>query len=274
MIRRTKNGLVWFEFEKLNQFSNLMHFQSTRKGGQSQLPFVGLNLGYGSDNEENVLANRLNLTKALGFSAENVVAQNQIHSINIQLIDKSHAGSGFYSKADAINDCDGMITNETGICLWAFGADCVPILFYDFEQNVIAAEHAGWKGSLNNIAGQTVQAMKENYGSLPENIIAALGAGIGVKYYEIGDEVVQAVIDQFGIDEPFLIRNPKTGRYHLDLYNTNLFLLYQAGLKADNIQISDLCTFEHADLFYSARRDKITGRQVAGIMLNADADNH
>ncbi|MCK5538192.1 MAG: peptidoglycan editing factor PgeF, partial [Bacteroidales bacterium] len=163
--------------------------------------------------------------------------------------------------------CDAMITNEPDICLWVFGADCVPILFYDYEQKAIGVAHAGWKGSLANIVGKTIEAMQENYASNPETIVVAMGAGIGVKYYEVGDDVVTAVFEQFGIDEPFLIRNPKTGRYHMDLYNTNLFLLYQAGLNPDNIQISDLCTFDKTDLFYSARRNKITGRQVAGIMM-------
>ena len=160
-----------------------------------------------------------------------------------------------------------MLTNEIGICLWAFGADCLPLFFYDKTNEVVGVAHAGWRGTLANIAGKVVATMQENYGSLPEEIFVGMGAGIGVKYYEVGDDVVSAVLREFGIDEPFLVKNPKTGRFHLDLINTNMFLLYQSGIEPQNIEVADLCTFENKDLFYSARRDKITGRQVAGIML-------
>ncbi len=267
MIKKTKNNILWFEFEFLSKQSEILHFQSTRVGGQSLVPFDALNLGFGTDDEADVLTNRQKFAQTLGFAPENVVAQNQIHDINVQIVDKSDAGSGFYSKNEAISDCDAMITNEYGICLWVFGADCLPLLFYDAENKVIAVAHAGWKGTLANIAAKTIEMMQENFSSQPTDIHVAMGAGISVKYYKIGEEVVSKVFAQFGIDEPFMVQNPKTGRFHFDLINTNLFLLYQAGINPDNIEISDLCTYEHSEWFYSARRDKTSGRQVAGIML-------
>jgi len=267
MIRRTKNGVVWFEFDLLAQFPKLVHFHSTRKGGLSKEPYNSFNLGFGPDNAADVLANRNLLAGLVGFSGNDVVAQNQVHGTHVEVITAAHRGRGFLDKNNAIENCDAMITNQPNICLWAFGADCIPILFFDYQKNVIGVAHAGWKGSLQNIVGKTIDAMQHYFGSNPEHVIAALGAGIGVKYYEVGEDVVKAVLTEFGIDEPFLVKNPRTGKFHLDLYNTNLFLLYQAGLNPENIQISDLCTFENKDLFYSARRDKITGRQVAGIML-------
>jgi YfiH family protein len=268
MIRRTKSGVVWFEFDLLAKFPKLLHFHSTRKGGQSKEPYNSFNLGFGEDNAADVLANRNKLANLIGFSGNDVVAQNQVHGTHLEVIHATQRGSGFGDKTNAIKNCDAMISNQPGICLWAFGADCIPILFYDDHKKVIGVAHAGWKGSLQNIVGKTILAMQQHFGSNPDHIIVALGAGIGVKYYEVGDDVVKAVFTQFAIDEPFLVKNPRTGRFHLDLYNTNLFLLYQAGISPENIQISDLCTFENKDLFFSARRDKITGRQVAGIMLS------
>jgi len=267
MIKKRNNDIVWFEFDLFNKEENLLHFQSTRMGGLSRGNYRGLNLGYGKDELNDVLANRLRLCDSIGFTDNNVVAQNQVHGNQVLIIDASHAGNGFYSKEDAIEDCDAMVTNEPDICLWAFGADCLPILFFDPTNRAIGVAHAGWKGTLANIAGETIRTMQENFGSLPEEIIVGLGAGIGVKYYEVGDEVVSAVLKKFEIDEPFLIQNPKTGHFHLDLINTNTFLLYQAGIEPENIEVADLCTYENAHWFYSARRDKETGRQIAGIML-------
>ena len=267
MVKKENNGIIWFEFDLFNDEENLLHFQSTRMGGQSKGSYHGLNLGYGKDDSNDVLANRLKLCDSIGFGDDKVVAQNQVHGNHVAIIDASYARSGFYSKKDAIKDCDAMVTNEPDICLWVFGADCLPILFFDPTNRVIGVAHAGWKGTLADIAGETIRTMQENYGSLPEEIIVGIGAGIGVKYYEVGDEVVSAVLNKFGIDEPFLIQNPKTGRFHLDLINTNTFLVYQAGIEPENIEVADLCTYENENWFYSARRDKETGRQIAGIML-------
>ncbi len=266
--KNSENSICFLKFDNLSLYPNINHFISTRKGGVSSSPIDELNLGFTvGDDPENVIKNRKLLASSVGIPFDSFVFQNQIHSDSIKTINKKHRGRGAYEHKNAIPKNDAMITNETNICLFVFSADCVPILLFDPKKKVIAAIHAGWQGTVKKITEKTVYKMKEEFQCNPENIIASIGPSISVENYEVGENVANAIIDSFGTKDKYLILNSKTNKYHFDLWYTNKQQLKHAGLLSENIEISQLCTFKHEDLFYSARRDKYSGRMGCGIII-------
>ncbi len=255
------------EFENLSKFSAIKHFVTTRKGGTSKPPFEFMNLSFETrDDKQNVLKNRQILSETVQIPLQNFVMQNQMHTRNVLVVNQSHKGRGVFDHGESIQNNDAFVTNESDICLFVFGADCVPILFYDTKLGVIGAAHSGWRGTVQKIAQATVEAMMQNYGSSPKNIHVGIGPSIGKCCYEVGDEVCQSVIETYGTDKEFLITNSATHRKHFDLWYANKYQLTEIGIPHGNIEISNICTLCHKDIFFSARSGE-TGRFGAGIML-------
>jgi YfiH family protein len=153
-----------------------------------------------------------------------------------------------------IKETDALVTNKTGICLCVQTADCVPILLFDPVKNVIAAVHAGWRGTVKKIAEIAVQKMVQNYGASPENIIAAIGPSISPDIYEVGGEVVEEVKKSIPNAEIVLHRN-SSGKFQLNLWEANRQVLLENGLQSKNIEILGECSLIE------------TGRMVSGIIL-------
>ena len=267
IIKETKQTDI-FLFEKLSSFQNIEHFVSTNIRKQNNEIFNDLNLSFNKEQTYcKTLQNRKILADAAQIPLKSFVMQEQVHGNKVKVISKIHKSKGLYDHNDAISDNDAMITNEKDLCLFLFAADCVPILFYDPEKNIIGAAHAGWKGTLKKIASETVLIMKNEFGCNPEDMIACLGPSISVDNYEVGDDVVEEALSVFGKKEDYLIYNSKSKKYHFDLWFTNKKILLDTGIKEENIQIADMCTYHHTDKFFSARRQKNTGRFAAGIMM-------
>jgi YfiH family protein len=254
-----------FKFDIFEPFHEVKHYISTRKGGTSQSPYDGLNLGFGTDDcASNVLENRYLLAESIGIPMDWFVFPRQTHSANIVRVDASHLGLGTKEKESAIADTDALITNCKHIFLNIQVADCVPLLLFDPVVGAIAAIHAGWKGTVANITAKTILTMSHEFGTIPENIVAGIGPSIGACCYEIGKEVVQA-FDPNVSDKIFIAKNGST---HLDLWKANQLQLIGVGVKQENIEISGLCTKCNHHLFFSSRQGNgNTGRFVAGIML-------
>jgi hypothetical protein len=268
VIIQTTAKTEYLRFQNLAEYPEIKHFVSTRKGGVSQNRFKGLNISFETDeNPKNVLKNRQILAEAVEIPLETFVMQNQIHGNTVVKVTGAERGRGIDSHKTVIGNSDAMICNEPGICLFLFAGDCVPILFFDPKQKVIGAAHSGWGGTVKKVAQKTVRAMQENFGCRAEDILAGIGPSIGVKNYEVGDNVTQAVEKAFGTTENYMIQNSKTGKMHFDLWQTNKMMLTEIGLKSENIEISGLCTFDNPNLFFSARCDDPTGRFGAGIFL-------
>lgn len=258
----------FYQFKNLSRFSNVQHFVTTRKGGVSPMPLRDLNISFETiDNPFNVLKNREIVFDDLGIDTKSCVMQNQVHGTDIAYVSEADKGKGYYSHKDVIGDFDAMITDKKDICLFLFAADCVPILMYDTEKQIIAAVHSGWQGTVKQIAKKTVKKMTEMFDCKPQNIYAAIGPSISAKNYEVGQNVVDAVIKSFNTSEKFMFFNEHTGKYHFDLWYTNRFLLTEAGIPEQNIEMAGICTYENSDMFFSARRNEPTGRFGAGIML-------
>lgn len=281
-IRRPQ-GLQIVESRALGKLGWLIHGFSTRPDGASRLDGKpALNLGFTEwDKRENVAANREKLMAALGAGEMRMVAMRQFHS---DVIHVAAAPGAEAPKADA------LITGTPGLLLGAQTADCVPILLADSKRRVVAAIHAGWRGTLARIAVKTLGRMRMEFGSRPGDVTAALGPAIGRCCYEVGPEVAQAFAAQFPsaadwFDGPFqqLAHGeeplglpwltmmppghvPPPPRVQLDLRAANRWQLIAVGVPEKQIDVSDLCTACRTDLLFSYRREgSKTGRMMAVI---------
>ena len=225
------------------------HCFSTRLGGVSKGYLASLNLGiHRGDDPENVMENYRILGDAVGFDPAELVLTRQIHSDIVRKVDKKD--SGVYMVEGASPECDGLITDELGVALAVFTADCTPILLYDPVTGAVGAVHAGWRGTVADIAGKAVKAMSENYGCEPRNIRAAIGPNIGQCCFETDRDVPDAVLAVLGDEGTRFIR--KSGeKYHVDLKGVNEVLLRRAGV--ENIRVSEECTACRPDRFWSHR---------------------
>jgi YfiH family protein len=234
-------------------FSEISAGQSTRLGGVGKAPYSSLNLGKSvGDDLENVEKNRDIFFEKLGFSSNNVVFSYQIHGSEILMANKPGNYTGF----------DSQITNSKGICLAVSIADCTPILIYDAKNRAIAAIHAGWKGTVNEIVSKSLEAMNLNFGTIGEECYAFIGACISQTNFEVGEEVAV----NFPLE--FKYFNQAKNKYFVDLKAANKAQLLNFGIPNNQIEVSDYCTVSDNDLFFSHRKEQgITGRMMAAIGL-------
>jgi polyphenol oxidase len=262
------NSLKLLQFKNLSAFQDLVHFQTTRVDGYSMGNYQSLNLAlHVNDDREHVILNRKKLAEEANIPFSQMVFARQTHKTNVAIIN-STTGRGYEFENEALPNTDALITKQKGICLMILTADCVPIVLYDPVQKAVGIVHAGWKGTVGKIITNTLDSMKEVFRCNPENIWAGVGASISPEQYEVGQEVEQAVLETFGTQEKFLIQNPTTKKYHLDLWYANTYLLKEAGIPQDQIENLGLCTFQDSENFFSARRDGVeSGRMAMGVYL-------
>lgn len=259
--QNSKNSLVYLTSSKIDT----VHAFTTRYGGVSDGIYSSLNLSVKSlDTRENIQKNYEILCGALGIPLEKLVYTNQVHSDIIDHVTKKDS-RGIFEKTD--RERDGLMTNVPGLPLIAYTADCIPILFHDPVAGAIAAVHAGWRGSVNDIVGKTVNKMCALYGSKPENIRCAIGPGISKCCFETDKDVPDAVIVALGADGEKLIEK-KGDKFFVDIKGVNAALLEKAGVRKDNIDISDECTMCSHEKYWSHRYTKGNrGCQACIIML-------
>lgn len=235
---------------------------STRKAGVSKGLYSSLNMAlHVNDQPEEVLRNRKIFLTELGHSPENCVAGEQIHGIGVVSVTAKDKGLGMWEMKDAIPQCDGMVTGEK-IGLFSFYADCVPLYFCNPPTGIVGLAHAGWKGTYKKIVKEVLTKIK-SAGGLPEDCLAAIGPCIGACCYRVGENVASIFREIF--NNSVLIEISK-GEYLLDLVEANRMLLLAEGIPPENISIAGMCTACHSDLFYSYRREGITGRMAAFII--------
>lgn len=266
-INKDHNNLL--EFENLKVFKSLSHFSTTIIGGISDGNYESFNLGiYSGDKIENVLENRSQLTSALNIDSKNIYLPYQIHKDKIGIVDDSFLSKSEDEKTDILNGIDAIITNKKDICIGVTTADCVPILIFDPTNNVLAAVHAGWRGTTAKIIVKTITKMQEGYSSKSDELIVGIAPSITQKYFEVGEEVVNEFIEAGFPVNDIGYRDSISKKMHLDLQTANKFLMLEAGVLAQNIEISGLCTYSSPQLFFSARRQTInSGRMVTGGVL-------
>lgn len=247
---------------------NLVHGFSSRLGGFSKAPYSGLNLGFTSGDEiETIKKNRIAYAAALGILPEQVVVGNQVHGTQIARVTTQHAGKGFLDVMEALPDTDGLVTAERGVALMTLYADCVPVLFYDAHQQVIAVCHCGWRGTVNYMAAKTAAVMMREYGCKAEHILVAIGPSISQAQYEVDEAVLTQFEQAFSFADQLIL---PTDAHHakLDLWRANSLQLQKIGILSEHIAVSELCTYQHVAQFYSHRAEHgVTGRNAAILML-------
>lgn len=241
---------------------------STRQGGTSKEPFYSMNLGlHVNDYHENVINNREKLAEMIGAPLESWVLGEQIHGAVIAKVTKEDNGKGAFALDTAIKGVDGLYTKEQNTFLLAAYADCVPLYFFAKSKMIIGIAHAGWRGTVRNIAGEMIQRWKQEENVMIEDIYVCIGPSIGKCCYIVDDNVITQVgscLD--GEIKETIYEKVSVGQYKLDLKEVNYELLKNAGVLPEHISISEYCTSCNSDLFYSHRRDLgKTGRMLSFI---------
>jgi YfiH family protein len=238
---------------------------TTRHEGVSRAPYNSLNLGANTfDPQHNVQGNRSLLARTFGSRVEKFVMVNQCHGTDLLVIDEPNPDYAHFQKLE----CDGIITNQAQVMIAVGVADCLPILLLDPVKRVIAALHAGWKGTAGNIAAKGVESLVKIFDSNKSDILAALGPAIGPCCYEV-DEPVKRAFAAAGVAWSLCAEETASGKWRLDLAAANREQLLSAGLPEENIETAGQCVCCQSDWFFSYRRDGgETGRQAGFIMLN------
>ncbi len=250
------NGLRYFQFDSLQT----RHAIFTRHGGASPSPWASLNVGGTvGDDLDRVRKNRHLSFRALNRPPESIFDVWQVHSADVVCARAPRP------EGESVRQADVILTDKPEVSLFMRFADCAPILAHDPRRGVVGVAHAGWMGTLRDVAGSMVKAMKTNYNSNPADIVACIGPSIGPDHYEIGADVILQVMQKFGDDSEKVLRSVN-GKIHFDLWKTNQTLLEQAGV--GKIEIAGICTACHTDDWFSHRAEKgRTGRFGALISL-------
>ena len=256
------------QFENLSKFPEINHYITTRKGGISAEHLSSFNLGYTvNDNPENVEKNRIELVEELRILKNQLLFAKQSSEDKVIIVNELHLPKFIGDIHEDLISVDAMITDKKGIFLSILTADCVPVLLFDKVKKVIAVSHAGWKGTVLKITQKTAIKMHEEFNCNYEDFIVGIGPSISPAVYEVGLNVINEFKQTFSNYEKILspINSEKS---LLNLWKANEIQLTDLGVKIENIEISEICTFSDSENFYSARKTNgKTGRFASGIML-------
>lgn len=264
-----KNKLTMLQFPRLSGYCNIAHFITTRAGGVSEGAYASMNPAtYSGDNPERVRKNRQLLADVLGISSDCFLAPYQIHEERIALVEDSFLHWEQERRQAFLQGADAVITPLRGLCPVISTADCVPVLLYAPDVRVVAAVHAGWRGTVRQIVRQTVETLVSVYQADPRRIEAGIGPFIGKEAFEVGEEVVEAFRASGADLSAIAFRHPANGKAHIDLGEANRLQLLAGGLLSERIEKAGICTYTDPEHFFSARRLGIhSGRIWSGILI-------
>ena len=267
MIQLQNNGVTFLAADGFRAAGGVAHGFSTRIGGVSEGIFASLNLGTArGDDPERVRENYRRFCAAVGTDVNRLVTTSQVHGDVIRTATARDIKTDLFAPNGY--ECDGLITDRPGLALTIYSADCIPVLLYDPVRRVIAAVHAGWRGTAQDIAGKAVRRMQQDYGCRPENILAAIGPGISQCCFETHADVPDAMTDALGdLVIPYILCL-ENGKFRVDLKGINATLLTRAGVTADHIEVSTDCTACLHETYWSHRVTQgQRGSQAAMIQL-------
>lgn len=260
-------GIPYLQSSGLAACDFLVHAFCSRKGGVSEDDYKSLNMSFREGDEEfRVLQNWNKLAAAFGIPVENFLVLHQVHKDGILVIPPR--GEYFTSREEL--HYDAIVTDRTRLAICIKTADCVPVFLADRARKVIAAVHAGWRGTAAGITAKVVRLMQNQYGSSPSDLLAAIGPSIGPCCYEVDLPAADAFRSQPNARD-FLFPSKKRDRWRLDLVNANRQQLLDGGIPADNIEAAGVCTVCRQEAFFSHRGSGgVTGRQINFLMLKGD----
>jgi len=230
------------------RFPEIIFGFSTKIGPDAKQPYY-FNLSYSvGDEKEIVDSNRKLFFKELGLNEKMVSYQKQVHEDKINTVNSS----------GSCGESDALITTAKNLGLAISSADCPAIFIYDQMQKLIAAVHSGWKGTEKKILRKTIQKLKNDFNSVPANLICYIGPSISQKNYEVGEEVASKFENEFvSINE---------NKFDLNLSGANYKMLVDEGVRKDNIQVSGLCSYEYENLLHSYRREGVKSGRALGVI--------
>lgn len=262
-------GTEFFEFSNLKSLQGINHVVTTRKGGNSIGYAADFNLSYSvEDSPESVFQNRSIVASFLNIQPENLIFPKQTHSDKIVIVTP-------HTTPEDLQGVDALITQMEGIAIGVMSADCVPVLIADPIKRVVAAIHAGWKGTVTGIVKKTVLKMLNEFDCNPHHLVAGIGPSISVMNYEVGQDVIEAVQASFSNYDKLLIVGNTKGKAYFDLWKANQYWLTTCGIPESQIETAGICTYAHPETFYSARYfHHKTGRFGACINIRSNSAIH
>lgn len=265
-----KNGVVFLTFPSFERFPFVRHAFSTRIGGVSTGAFASMNLNFGrGDGEENVRENFRRFCAAAGFDDRTLVASAQDHHTFVRRVGKENRGTGIWKPRD-LQSVDGLVTDEPGVTLVTYYADCVPLFFLDPVRRAVGLAHAGWRGTAAKMGEKMVQAMAREFGSRPGSLIAGIGPSIGPCCFEVDAPVRDAFAAMTELSPDSLISDEGGGKYKIDLWETNRRILQNAGVPERNITVAQVCTQSNPDWLFSHRASRGKRGGLAAMMCIAE----
>lgn len=255
-LEESGQELEYLTFPSFEESGLTKHLITTRLGGVSAGDLATMNLSFTrGDREENVTENFRRIGRILGCGPEDMVASHQTHTVNIRRVTAADRGKGIVLSRDYEN-IDGLMTDEKGIALVTFYADCVPLLFLDPVHHAIGLAHSGWRGTVGRMGQRMTEAMAETFGSRPSEMIAAIGPSICRECYEVGEDVAEQFWRMAGGRERYgevVTPGKREGKYQLDLWQANRLILEEAGIPHNSISVTDICTCHNSGYLFSHR---------------------
>lgn len=245
---------------------------STRRGGYSSPPYESLNFGYHvSDDPQMVTKNRRRLGDIIGIPPERWIAGEQVHGHQVALVTSNDAGKGALDYHSVIKGVDGLLTADKDVLLTACYADCTPLYFWSKEHPAVGLAHAGWKGTVGEIAAVMIDRFQNDIGIQPNQLSVAIGPSIGPCCYEVDNHVGDKVKQISGVDHTNVMTLKENGHFMLNLQLLNKLILLKNGILEDNIFTTTRCTSCHTDTFFSHRKEGgPTGRMISYIGIFGD----
>lgn len=256
-------------FDNIDKVPFVKHGFTTRLGGVSKGIYSSLNLSFArGDNYDDVIENYRKIGNHIGYDISNFIASYQTHTTNIRVVTSRDKGKGIVKERDYEN-IDGLMTNEPGIVLFTYYADCVPLYFVDPVKKVIALSHSGWRGTVNKMGKVTVEKMEKEFGSNREDILAAIGPSICRDCYEVSEDVVNEFIKEFTKEEcdEIIKKGNEKGKFQLDLWKANEIILKNTGIQEVNIDNRRICTCCNKDVLFSHRGSDGKRGNLAAYMV-------
>ncbi|MCR5501695.1 MAG: peptidoglycan editing factor PgeF [Lachnospiraceae bacterium] len=256
---KENNGVPYLEYLSLNALPGFRNAFSMKEGGISPAPYGPMNLSFTvGDEPENVLENYRIFGDAIGIPPGSMVFSHQTHTTNVLRVGSGHLGMGILRERN-FHDTDGLVTDEAGVCLVTSFADCVPLYFVDPSRRAIGLSHSGWRGTVGNICKNTVELMKKEFGTDPEDFFACIGPSIEGRCYEVGEDVAGPFREAYSpkeLESILLPEKERPGKYFLDLTEANRINMENCGILPERISLPDLCTACNREALHSHRASK------------------
>lgn len=262
-------GVPLLTYPLLEKTEFVTHGFTTRMGGVSEGYCSTMNISTTrGDAPEAIEENRKRLARALGVKVEDFTYTHQTHTTNVAVVKEEDRGKRFM-------ETDGMVTNVPGICMVTFYADCVPLYFVDPVHRAIGLSHSGWRGTVKRMGQVTLERMKEAYGTKPEDVFAAIGPSICQDCYEVSGDVIEEFRENFSESVwAQLFYEKENGKYQLNLWRANQIVLTEAGVGAQKIAVTNLCTHCNPEILFSHRSTGVKRGNLSALLAIKREENN